>query len=150
MSKSEQLYRLIWLSRPLMQAAEARVESGLNGTGLTVRMRAVLEILHSHGSASVPELAMKLEIKRQYVQLMVNETLAADLTVGRTNPRHKRSTMIALTPKGQSLIEEVVMREKRLVEQLGAEIDASDIETALQVVRILLEKLKTDGEEQAK
>ena len=150
MRKSEQLYRLIWLSRPLMQAAEARVERGLDGTGLTVRMRAVLEILHAHGSANVPELAIKLEIKRQYVQLMVNETLAAGLTVGRTNPRHKRSTMIALTPKGQSLIEEVVMREKRLVEQLGAEIDASDIETALQVVRMLLEKLKTDGEEQAK
>jgi DNA-binding MarR family transcriptional regulator len=148
MNKYERLYRLIWLSRPLMQAAEARVERGLNGTGLTVRMRAVLEILHAHGSASVPELAMKLEIKRQYVQLMVNETLEAGLTVGRTNPRHKRSAMIALTPKGQSLIEDVVMREKRLVEQLGAEIEASDIETALQVVMTLLEKLKTDREEQ--
>lgn len=150
MKKYEQLYRLIWLSRPFMQAAEARVERGLNGTGLTVRMRAVLEILHAHGSASVPELAMKLEIKRQYVQLMVNETLAAGLTVGRTNPLHKRSTKIALTPKGQSLIEDVVMREKRLVEELGAEIEANDIETALQVVRILLEKLKVEGEEQAK
>ncbi|NBB49632.1 MarR family transcriptional regulator [Rhizobium sp. CRIBSB] len=150
MDKCEQLYRLIWMSRPLMQAAEACVERGLDGTGLTVRMRAVLEILHAHGSASVPEIAMKLEIKRQYVQLMVNETLAEGLTVGRTNPRHKRSTMIALTAKGHSLIEDVVRREKQLVEQLGAEIDASDIETALQVVVMLLEKLKTDGEEQAK
>ncbi|WP_307374581.1 MarR family winged helix-turn-helix transcriptional regulator [Peteryoungia aggregata] len=133
-----------------MQAAEACVERGLDGTGLTVRMRAVLEILHAHGSASVPEIAMKLEIKRQYVQLMVNETLAEGLTVGRPNPRHKRSTMIALTAKGHSLIEDVVRREKQLVEQLGAEIDASDIETALQVVVMLLEKLKANGEEQAK
>lgn len=145
MNKYDQLYRLIWMSRPLMQAAEARVERGLDGTGLTVRMRAVLEILHAHGSASVPEIAMKLEIKRQYVQLMVNETLAEGLTVGRTNPRHKRSTMIALTAKGQSVIEGVVMREKRLVEQLGADIDASDIATALQVVEMLLEKLKGAG-----
>ncbi len=145
MNQYDQLYRLIWMSRPLMQAAEARVERGLDGTGLTVRMRAVLEILHAHGSASVPEIAMKLEIKRQYVQLMVNETLAEGLTVGRTNPRHKRSTMIALTAKGQSVIEGVVMREKRLVEQLGADIDASDIATALQVVEMLLEKLKGAG-----
>lgn len=145
MNKYDQLYRLIWMSRPLMQAAEARVERGLDGTGLTVRMRAVLEILHAHGSASVPEIAMKLEIKRQYVQLMVNETLAEGLTVGRTNPRHKRSTMIALTAKGQSVIEGVVMREKRLVEQLGADIDPSDIATALQVVEMLLEKLKGAG-----
>ena len=37
--KTEHLHQLIWMSRPLMQAAEACVESGLVGTNLTVRMR---------------------------------------------------------------------------------------------------------------
>ncbi len=147
MEKTEQLYRLIWMSRPLMQAAETRVERGLDGTGLTVRMRAVLEILHAHGSATVPDIAMKLEIKRQYVQLMVNETLSEDLTIGRPNPRHKTSTMIALTEKGRRLIEDVVAREKRLVAFMGAEIDAADVATAFDVVMTLIEKLKShEGE----
>ncbi len=148
MKKSEQLYRLIWMSRPLMQAAEARVERGLDGTGLTVRMRAVLEILHAHGSATVPDIAMKLEIKRQYVQLMVNETLAEGMTISRPNPRHKKSTLIALTEKGSRLIEEVVAREKRLVELMGAEIDAADVATALEVVTTLITKLKSPEGEQ--
>ena len=148
MVKIEQLYRLIWLSRPLMQAAEACVERGLDGTGLTVRMRAILEILSAHGSATVPDLAMRLEIKRQYVQLMVNETLAEGLTVARSNPRHKRSTLIALTPKGQGLIEEVVAREKRLLEQMGADMDERDIVTALKLVETLIGKLKTHSGEQ--
>ncbi len=143
MNKSEQLYRLIWMSRPLMQAAEACVESGLEGTGLTVRMRAVLEILHAHGSATVPDIAMRLEIKRQYVQVMVNETLAEDLTTSRPNPRHKTSPMIALTEKGRGLIEDVIAREKRLVERMGSEIDATDVATALDVVVTLIEKLKS-------
>lgn len=144
MTKHEQLYRIIWLSRPLMQAAEARVEKGLDGTGLSVRMRAVLEILQTHGSATVPEIAQRLEIKRQYVQLMVNETLAEGLAVRHANPRHKKSAMIDLTPKGRRLIEDVVRREKQLVERMAADLDAADIATALDVVAALIEKLKAE------
>lgn len=149
MNKQEQLYRLIWLSRPLMQAAETRVEKGLDGTGLTVRMRAVLEILHAHGDATVPEIALKLEIQRQYVQLMVNETLAEGLTAAKPNPRHKRSTMIALTPKGKRLIEEVITREKDIVQRMATEIRAEDIAIALKVVTEMIAKLKADAEDQS-
>ena len=149
MNKQEQLYRLIWLSRPLMQAAEARVEKALDGTGLTVRMRAVLEILHVHGDATVPEIALKLEIQRQYVQVMVNETLAEGLTVGEPNPRHRRSTMIALTPKGKRLIEEVITRENHIVQRMATGIRAEDIATALNVVTEMIAKLKADAEDQS-
>lgn len=143
MNKTAQLYRLIWMSRPLMQAAEACVEKGLEGTGLTVRMRAVLEILLAHGTATVPDIAFRLDIKRQYVQLMVNETLSEGLTVRHRNPRHKRSTMIALTERGRRLIEGVVEREKHLVEGLCADIEAADAATALAVVTAVLAKLRT-------
>ena len=68
--KTNNLHQLVWMSRPLMQAAEICVEAGLVGTSLTVRMRAVLEILQRHGALTVPEIAAKLEIKRQYVQVM--------------------------------------------------------------------------------
>lgn len=147
MKKPLELYRLIWLSRPLMQAAEARVERGLDGTDLTVRMRAILEVLYNHGSATVPDIATKLEIKRQYVQLMINETLGGGLTVRLPNPRHRTSTMIALTPKGRALISDVMSRELRFVEQLGADIDTADISTALRVVGMLVERLKGCAEE---
>lgn len=143
MDEADNLYRLIWMSRPLMQAAEAAVEQGLDGSGLTVRTRAVLEILLAHDAATVPDIAQKLEIKRQYVQVMVNETLAENLTCKRDNPRHKRSTIIALTDKGRALIEGVVQREKTLVASLAAELDARDIKTALGIVETLIDKLKT-------
>ncbi|MEM1130412.1 MAG: MarR family winged helix-turn-helix transcriptional regulator [Pseudomonadota bacterium] len=146
MSKTDHLYHLIWMSRPLMQAAEASVEKGLEGTGLTVRMRAVLEVLHAQGDATVPDIAHRLDIKRQYVQLMVNETLADGLTVRRANPRHKTSTLIALTDQGRALIDGVIARERALVADLGADIDATDVETALKVVLTLVERLKPDAQ----
>lgn len=144
MTDVEKLYKLIWLSRPLMQAAEVAVARGLDGTGLTVRARAVLEILHAEDKATVPDIAQKLEIKRQYVQVMVNETLAEGLTVKRENPRHKRSTIIALTDKGRALIEDVVRREMLVVSSISAGLNASDVEAALEVVMTLTEKLKSE------
>ncbi|WP_246534488.1 MarR family winged helix-turn-helix transcriptional regulator [Aliiroseovarius lamellibrachiae] len=134
------------MSRPLMQAAENAVELGLDGTGLTVRTRAVLEILYAEDEATVPAIAQKLEINRQYVQLMVNETLADNLTVRCENPRHKKSAIITLTDQGRALIKDVIGREMSLVRSMSAGLNTSEVETALKVVTALIEKLKSNIE----
>ena len=139
---AEHLYRLIWMSRPLMQAAEACVEAGLTGTNLTVRMRAVLEILDKYGEQTVPEIAARLEIKRQYVQIMCNETLASGFIEQRANPRHKRSPVLALTDRGRALIEEILSKEMKLVEEVGENLSEEDIATALAVVVTVADSLK--------
>lgn len=141
--KAEQLHKLIWMSRPLMQAAEACVEKGLRGSELTVRMRAVLEILHDHGALTVPELASKLEIKRQYVQVMVNDTLASGSTKQRPNPRHKRSPLIELTHKGRTIVRQVISKELTLMKEMGKKYKAQEISNALDLVVSLTQDLKS-------
>ena len=140
--KTGNLHQLIWMSRPLMQAAEACVEAGLSGTSLTVRMRAVLEILEKYGAQTVPEIATRLEIKRQYVQVMCNETLASGLVEQRANPRHKRSPILALTDQGRSLIGDIISKEMSLVDEIGADLSKDDIATALRVVLAVTNNLK--------
>ncbi|MFI0474714.1 MarR family winged helix-turn-helix transcriptional regulator [Paracoccus jiaweipingae] len=125
-----------------MQAAEARVDAGLAGTGLTVRMRAVLEILHQYGDQTVPEIAARLDIKRQYVQIMCNETLASGFVGQRANPRHKRSPILALTDHGRTLIEDIISREMTLMDDIGATLSSQDIATALRVVMTVMDRLK--------
>lgn len=136
------LHSLVWMSRPLMQAAEACVAAGLKGTELTVRMRAVLEILRRHGDQTVPEVAARLEIQRQYVQLMVNETLAGGFVEQRPNPRHKRSPLLALTDRGRRLIDEIIARELAVMQGIGADLTEADIAIALKVVLAVTGKLK--------
>lgn len=143
--KEQQLHQLIWMSRPLMQAAEACVEAGLVGTNLTVRMRAVLEMLDKYGEQTVPEIAARLEIKRQYVQIMCNETLASGLVEQRPNPRHKRSPVLALTDHGRTLIEEIISKEMKLMEKIGVNLSYEDISTALEVVLTVADRLKTQA-----
>lgn len=140
--KANHLHRLVWMSRPLMQAAETCVEAGLEGTELTVRMRAVLEILQQHGEQTVPDIAARLEIKRQYVQLMVNETLAGGFVLQRANPRHRRSSLLALTDRGRALIDAIITRELAVMQKIGAGLSDEDITTALKVMIAVTSKLK--------
>lgn len=125
-----------------MQAAEACVDAGLQGTGLTVRMRAVLEILHVHGDQTVPDIAAKLEIQRQYVQLMCNETLESGLVEQRANPRHRRSPILALTERGRELISAIISNELRLTEEIGADLSGTEVSTALKVVLAVTDALR--------
>ncbi|MBV7392940.1 MarR family winged helix-turn-helix transcriptional regulator [Mameliella sediminis] len=143
--KAKNLYEIVWTSRPLMQAAEASVEQGLVGTGLTVRMRAVLEVLSAHGDLTVPDIAAWLEIKRQYVQLMVNETLASGFTEQHPNPRHKRSPLLRLTDSGRYVIASAMSKELELMEQIGADLAEEEIATALRIVRAVTAKLKAQN-----
>ena len=125
-----------------MQAAEACVDAGLQGTGLTVRMRAVLEILHVHGDQTVPDIAAKLEIQRQYVQLMCNETLESGFVEQRANPRHRRSPILALTERGRELISAIISKELRLTEEIGAGLSDTEVSTALEVVLAVTDALR--------
>lgn len=111
-------------------------------------MRAVLEMLRAQGNLSVPEIAAKLDIKRQYVQLMVNETLSAGFTMQRPNPRHMRSPLLALTEKGSALIEDVIAREMKLMQAVGEEFSEDEIATALKVVLSVTSQLKAQKDDQ--
>lgn len=149
MNTSEQLYQLIWMSRPLMQAAEALVERNLEGTRLTVRMRAVLEIIARHGSLSVPEIATHLHINRQYVQVMVNETIAQGFTQKVSNPRHRKSSLIALTGAGDQMISDVMSNERDTVRKLASGFEASVIEDAYGLMSKLLIALQSQEKGEA-
>ena len=110
-------------------------------------MRAVLEILRSHGDLTVPEIAAKLSIQRQYVQLMVNETLASGLIAQQPNPRHKRSLLLTLTQQGRDLIESVITKELDLMQSISANFDDEEVATALKIILAVTNQLKATTEE---
>ncbi len=145
MKRSEQLFQLLWLSRPLMQRVEELVRRNLDGTGLTVRMRAILEILAARGALSVPDIGRALQIQRQYVQIMVNEVIAGGLAEKQSNPRHRASPLIGLTPRGQQLMRDVLAREKRKAERLCESYSDEEIAIALGVVERLCAQLDADA-----
>ncbi|MEZ5911323.1 MAG: MarR family winged helix-turn-helix transcriptional regulator [Paracoccaceae bacterium] len=142
--KAEHLHQLIWMSRPLMQAAEGCVEAGLDRNQPYSPHARRSGDARQIRRADRPEIgpAGAYRIKRQYVQIMCNETLASGLVEQRANPRHKRSPVLALTNHGRTLIEEIIFKEMKLMEELGENLSNEDVATALKVVLAVADSLK--------
>ncbi|MCP5074445.1 MAG: winged helix-turn-helix transcriptional regulator, partial [Rhodobacteraceae bacterium] len=127
--------------------AEALVEKNLRNTGLTVRMRAVLEVLLVQGCASVPEIALRLHIQRQYVQLMINDVISAGFAEKRVNPRHKRSPLIGLTELGDELIRDVMAQERKVIEKLAENYDQTTVASSHKLMQSLESDMKAHLED---
>ncbi|WP_305989235.1 MarR family winged helix-turn-helix transcriptional regulator [Roseibium sp. MMSF_3544] len=102
MKKSVELYEVIQLIRPLHRRLARAVEAKLSGSGITVGMRAVMEVLETAGPLSVPDIGRALFLARQQIQLMVNTLEAEKLVERQPNPAHRRSPLFSLTELGRT------------------------------------------------
>lgn len=135
----DDLYDLIRLVRPLYKALESAVVRGLEGTGLGVTGRAVLEQIHDHGPLPVPAVARNLILPRQFVQKTVDALAADGLVERRANPAHRRSALIALTPDGDASIRRVLSAEAQVTRTVAERLAAGEIEIARRVMRTMIE-----------
>lgn len=149
MSNADDLYDLIRLIRPLYKVLEATVVRGLEGTGLTVTERAVLEQIHDNGPLPVPRIGDALIIPRQFVQKTVDGLIDKGLIVRRRNKAHRRSALMALTSSGQKLITHILEQESEVTAGVTACLEPGDVEVAKAVIRLMIKKYgeeeKTDG-----
>jgi DNA-binding MarR family transcriptional regulator len=136
------LYEFIRRVRPLHRYVAKTVEDHLEGTGVTVGMRAVLERLHEGGPQSVPQISRSLLLNRQFIQRLVNASLEAELVKGVPNPAHRRSALLELTPKGQATFKRIKDQEEKLLRELAAELHSKDIEAALRVMSHVTERFR--------
>ncbi|MFD4430575.1 MarR family winged helix-turn-helix transcriptional regulator [Nocardia sp. NPDC058497] len=107
--------------------------------GLSVGVRAVLDLLSRHGPMTVPQMGRAQALSRQFVQRMVNDAMAADLVATLGNPRHRRSPLITLTEQGRAAMATASAREHARLRDVGGELTAADIDTCLRVLRHLRE-----------
>jgi len=79
--------------------------------------RAVLHSLDSAGPQTVPQLARARQVSRQHMQVIVNGLAREKLVVREENPAHRKSLLVRLTAEGQHQLENVLKREKKLLER---------------------------------
>jgi DNA-binding MarR family transcriptional regulator len=131
------LYGVLRHVRPLTLNSARVVEAGLQRHGLTVGMRAVLEVLDEHGPATVPQVAAILDLQRQGVQRLVNELKARGHVEQQPNPQHRRSVLIALTASGRRAFEAVRTQELAELATLAPDCSAAEIRTTEKVLAAL-------------
>lgn len=137
---AERLYEVFAVLGPLYRRVTRAVELKAPIVGLSIGVRAVLELLRAHGSPmTVPEMGRALAVSRQFVQRMVNEAADGDLVEAIPNPAHQRSSLIRLTDTGRTAIDELIARESALMRRVGGDLTGADVDTCVRVLTRVLE-----------
>jgi DNA-binding MarR family transcriptional regulator len=108
-------------------------------------LRSILRGLHKLGPQTVPQLARSRSVSRQHVQILVNQLIEAGHLEMVSNPAHKRSALIQLTPHGKKEVEAMQRREIELMSQTDFNMKDEELQEAaetLRTVRTLFESVK--------
>lgn len=88
--------------------------------------RGILRDVEEQGPQPVPALAQARAVSRQAMQKAVDRLIERGLLAVAPNPRHRRSSLLALTAAGKKLCAESRARERRLL--AGVALPISDAE----------------------
>jgi len=104
---------------------------------LTMGRRGVLEFVHRNGPSTVPGIAARRFVSRQHIQMLVHGLLERRLVELATNPAHRRSALVALTPAGRQTIQRMKARERRLAAGLDPGLGPARLRSAARTLRRL-------------
>jgi DNA-binding MarR family transcriptional regulator len=121
------------------------VEHDVSAEGLSVGVRAVLNLLREHGPMTVPQMGRAQALSRQFVQRMVNDATERGLVAPAPNPTHKKSSLIRLTEQGRAAITAVIDRERSVLRQVGGDLTDIEVDACLRVLSHLLELMGSEN-----
>lgn len=133
------LYVLVRLIRPAHRRLARSVAAHLDGTGLSLGGRAVLELLAETGPLSVAATARLLFLARQQVQLVMDSLEQQGFVEKRPNPAHRRSPLFALTDRGHAAFAELHDRDLARLADIADRLEDADLSAALRVMTALVE-----------
>lgn len=133
-------------TRLLFHALKHWAETLHESPGVSIAMRAVLELLLLQGSASVPDMARARGVSRQHIQQQVDALAEKDFVRREDNPAHRRSPLIALTDTGRALVQGMRTDERNALSRMQVGVSDSSMREATQVLCAWREALREDVE----
>ncbi|MGA4838377.1 MarR family winged helix-turn-helix transcriptional regulator [Streptomyces sp. G45] len=124
---------------PLYRRVQRKVEQSEPIEGLSVGVRAVLDLLRRHGPMTVPQMGRAQSLSRQFVQRMVHDAAARGLVEITANPAHRRSSLIRLTGDGEAAISAAAAREHAVMRQVRGDLTDADVTACVRVLTSMLE-----------
>ena len=138
-------YQVTWLIRRIFRGMGQIANERLAKKDITAADRAVMEFLYPDKALSVPEIASRYNVSRQHIQTTVNALLEKTLLVSKKNPRHKRSSLMALSNKGRSLFEKILKDDYELIEEWFSVLPTAEQKRTRENLTKLFENLPKGG-----
>ena len=98
------------------------------------------------GPLTVPQIAEMRPTSRQRMQRLADELAAEGLVEFIDNPKHRRSKLVQLTPKGLSRYRTLNVQLLAIASTLGVSLIERDIRRASESVRLLSDEMKGRSE----
>ncbi|MCX4736481.1 MarR family winged helix-turn-helix transcriptional regulator [Streptomyces sp. NBC_01363] len=136
---AHRLTEVFALVGPLYRRVQRKVEQAAPIEGLSVGVRAVLDLLREHGPMTVPQMGRAQALSRQFVQRMVNDAAAGQLVEIIPNPAHRRSSLVRLTEGGRAAITAALTREQSLLRQVDGDLTDADVTACVRVLGRMLD-----------
>jgi DNA-binding MarR family transcriptional regulator len=105
-----------------------------------------MRILALLGPLTVPQIAQMRPTSRQRMQRLANELAAEGLVEFIDNPKHRRSKLMPLTPKGAARYRELDARLLSIASTMVVALSEPDIRKTLEIVRHLGDDAKARSE----
>ena len=94
------------------------------------------------GPLTVPQIALMRPTSRQRMQRLADELAAEKLVEFIDNPKHRRSKLVQLTPKGEARYRELHARLIATASTIGTALSETDIRKGTELVRQLSDDVK--------
>jgi DNA-binding MarR family transcriptional regulator len=98
------------------------------------------------GPLTVPQIAQMRPTSRQRMQRLADELAAEGLVKFIDNPKHRRSKLVQLTPKGDARYRELDARLLSIASTMGVALSEADIRNTIGIVRQMSEDVKARSE----
>jgi DNA-binding MarR family transcriptional regulator len=98
------------------------------------------------GPLTVPQIAKMRPTSRQRMQRLANELAAEGLVELIDNPKHRRSKLVRLTPKGDARYRELDARLLSIASTMGVALSEADIRKTIEIVRQMSDDVKARSE----
>lgn len=102
--------------------------------GASAARRGLLRMLVDLGAQTVPDLARRRDVSRQFIQVEVNGLLDEGLVEYLDNPAHKRSRLVRITPRGFALYKTLRLREEPFSQFLAEGFSKSELRSAQDLI----------------
>ena len=94
------------------------------------------------GPLTVPQIAEMRPTSRQRMQRLADELAAEGLVTFVDNPKHRRSKLVRLTPRGDARYRELNARLLSIASTMGVALCEAEISKATEIVRKVSEDVK--------
>lgn len=102
--------------------------------GLPSAAYGVLQTLERHGPQTVPQIARRRSTSRQNIQVLINRLRGQGCVELTSNPAHRRSALVGLTPRGQTLLTQGGEVYGKVLETLTGHVSAFELAGATRLL----------------